>query len=140
IASNFIGKSGYLTWPQIKEMDASGFSFGSHTLSHRYLPDLSDEEQKWEISMSKEVIESHLGHPINNFCYRTGGFNDSIKEQVRKAGYRSACTTNRGYNRLNHDVYELKRIRFSNSDKTPLILWVKLSGYYNLFRKPVNPN
>jgi hypothetical protein len=58
---------------------------------------------------------------------------------VRNAGYKAACSTNRGYDRLNRDVYELKRIRFSNKDDSDLTLWWKLNGYYNLFRKAKNP-
>jgi peptidoglycan/xylan/chitin deacetylase (PgdA/CDA1 family) len=139
IAPRLIGNKGYLTWEQVKEMDAGGVSFGSHTLSHAYLPDLSLGQQKREIVVSKKIIENQLGHRINNFCYRSGGFTDLIKEQVRKAGYLSACTTNRGYRRFNRDVYELKRIRLGSKDKTASYLWVKLLGYYNLLRKPVNP-
>ncbi len=139
IVPRLVGKKGYLTWEQAKEMDTGTINFGSHTYSHCYLPEFSEKEQKWEISASKKMIERRLGHPIHNFCYRTGGFTDFTKSQVQKAGYLSACTTNRGYDRFNHDVYELKRVRFGNNDKTFFVLWGKLLGYYNFFRKPVRP-
>lgn len=140
VAPGLIGKKGYLTWDQVKEMDASGISFGSHTLTHAYLPELSQEKQRREIYASKKILEHHLRHPVNNFCYKIGGFTDWAKAQVKKAGYLSACTTNRGFSRFNRDVYELKRVRLNDKDNTSFLLWVKLSGYYNFFRKAKNPN
>ena len=58
---------------------------------------------------------------------------------VKQAGYDSACTTNRGDDRFNRDIYELKRVRFSDQDDRIDYLWMKLSGFYNLFRKAKNP-
>lgn len=139
ISPQLIGKKGYLTWGKVKEMDQQGMGFGSHTLAHAYLPALSANEQKREIHASKKIIEGKLRHPVNNFCYPSGGFTPLAKEEVREAGYLSACTTNRGYDRFNRDVYELKRIRIGDKDVTPFFLWVKLSGYYNLFRSLKNP-
>lgn len=139
IAVRLIGKKGFLTWEQIVEMEKGGITFGSHTLNHVYLPDLSQSKQKKEIYASKKILERRLGHSVNHFCYPKGGFSNEIKGFVRSAGYVSACTTNRGYDRFNRDVYELKRIRFANKYTMPIVFWAKLSGYYNLFRKPVSP-
>lgn len=139
VSPSKVGKKGYLTWEQVREMDKAGITFGSHTLTHAYLPDLPRGGQKKEIFESKKIIERHLGHSINHFCYPKGGFTDEVKTFIRQAGYLSACTTNRGYSRLNRDVYELKRIRFANKYTTPLVFWVKFSGYYNLFRESVSP-
>jgi len=139
ITPRLIGRKGYLSWDQIKEMDKAGIVFGSHTLSHVYLPGVSRGKQKQEVYVSKKIIERRLGHSINHFCYPKGGFTDEIKGFVRQAGYQSASTTNRGYDRYNRDVYELKRIRFSNKYTTPFVFWAKLSGYYNLFKKPTSP-
>jgi len=140
VVAHLVGREGYLTWAQIQEMERSGIDFGSHTLWHPYLPDLTCDQQKKEIAGSKFFIESHLGHPIHHFSYPSGGFNDDSKSLVREAGYMSACTTNRGYSRLNQDVYEIKRIRFGNKDDVYWNVLAKLSGYYNLLRKTVKPN
>ncbi len=139
IVASLIGHENYLTWDQIKEMEFSGIDFGSHTLTHPYLPDLTRDQQRKEIIGSKEFIESRLGHTIHHFSYPIGGFNEDSKALAEEAGYLSACTTNRGYTRFNEDLYELKRIRFGNKDNVYWNVFVKLFGYYNLFRKPVNP-
>lgn len=137
--SDFVNVQGYLTTAQLKEMLAHGIEIGSHTRRHVYLPDVSPEERVQEIKGSKARLEEELGVPVGMFSYPTGGFSEEIKQQVREAGYEGACTTNRGYDRLMRDPYEFKRIRFSDADNRIDYLWMKLSGFYNLFREAKNP-
>ncbi len=92
-----------------------------------------------EVNGSKDWLEQELGVIKADFAYPAGGFTDEVKRVVQEAGYESACTTNRGYDRFNHDVYELKRVRFSDQDDRIDYLWMKLSGFYNLFRAPKRP-
>ncbi|MDP2830799.1 MAG: hypothetical protein Q8O02_00950, partial [Candidatus Omnitrophota bacterium] len=73
--------------------------------------------------------------PAVYFCYPIGGFNEIVKKLVKEASYKGACTTNRGADRFNRDVYELKRVKMTNFDMSkPFYFRLKLSGYYNLFR------
>jgi len=139
VVTGEIGKENYLTWPQLREMEKNGITIGSHTQTHAYLPQIGQAEQVEQIEASKQVLEKRLRHRVNFFAYPTGGFSEKIKEIVRKAGYKAACTTNRGYNRLNKDVYELKRIRFGDEDNLDMILFVKLSGFYNIFKQAKSP-
>lgn len=134
LISDMVGVSpNLLTWDQIKEMDHYGITFGSHTRNHVYLPEETEEELKDEIVGSKRVLEEHLGKPVHYFSYPSGGFSEPIKFLTAMAGYQAAVSTNRG-GRYNIDLYELNRIRINNGDFW-LVLWNKLSGYYNLFRK-----
>ncbi len=135
LISDYLGVNpNLLTWDQVKEMSQNGITFGSHTRHHVYLPEESEEQLKDEIQGSKRVIEERLGEPVHYFAYPSGGFSEHIKSLVAMAGYRAAFSTNRGYDRYNIDLYELSRIRINNWD-SPFVLWNKLSGYYNLFRK-----
>ena len=135
VLTDLIGREGYMTWDQLKEMRSSGLiTVGSHTQTHAYLPEVPEDVQRKEIAQSKKILENVFGEPVKYFAYPVGGFTDAIKDMVRAAGYEAACTTNRGFNRFNTDVYALKRIRFSSKDNTYRILTVKLSGFYNLFR------
>ena len=139
VPSDLINTEGYLSWEQVKEMAGNGISIGSHSRRHLYLPDLPEQEQREEIFGSKRIIEQHLGRPSDYFSYPIGGFNDQIKQFVKAAGYYGAAATNRGYDKTNKDVFELKRIRFGDRDVRNDYLWIKLSGYYNLFRKSKEP-
>ena len=133
--SDFIGKEGYLTVAQLKEMMPEGIDIGGHTRTHTYLPGAPRDIQVDEIVNSKKILEKMLGKEIKHFAYPIGGFNEEVKQRVKETGYVSASTTNRGNDRFNKDVFELKRIRFGDRDVRPDIMWMKLSGFYNLFRK-----
>jgi peptidoglycan/xylan/chitin deacetylase (PgdA/CDA1 family) len=137
--SDVVGTSGFLTWDQTKEMLSRGITVGAHTRRHRYLPDLTPEEQSDEIEGSKRILGKALGQPIEFFAYPVGGFNETIQALVKRAGYRAACTTNRGRDKRNRNVWELNRISMRSNNTQSLVLWAKLSGYYNLFRKSRNP-
>jgi len=137
LISNFIGRnSGFMSWDEVREMSKHDISFGGHTRNHVYLPSVKEENiLQDETKGCKEFIEHKLGSTVDYFCYPTGGFTERVKEIVKKSGYKGACTTNRGFAEFNRDVYELKRIKVTNSDiNKPLSFWIKLSGYYNLFR------
>lgn len=137
--SDLVGTEGHLSWVQLKEMVAAGLDVGSHTRRHAYLPDLSERQQRDEIIESKRILEEQLGVDVDYFSYPIGGFSLPIQEIVREAGYKGACATNRGFDRKNKSVWELNRIRLSRKDTEDMVLWVKLSGYYNVFRKAKNP-
>ena len=139
VPTDLMNAEGYLTWEQLKEMAGNGIAIGSHTRRHTYLPDLSPAEQRDEIFGSKQIIEQNLGVPADYFSYPVGGFSAAIKQLLKEAGYQGAVATNRGYDRLNKDVFELKRIRFGDRDDRNDYLWIKLSGYYNLFRETKDP-
>lgn len=138
LAANNIGREkDFMSWEEAGIMSQDIISFGSHTKNGEYLPVLEDAAALWdEIYGAKEVIENNLALPVYYFCYPTGGFTEGIKDLVKKAGYKGACTSNRGFAKLNRDWYELKRIKVTNSDTNkPFSFAAKLSGYYNLFRK-----
>jgi peptidoglycan/xylan/chitin deacetylase (PgdA/CDA1 family) len=118
-------------------MSKNKISFGGHTKTHFYLGSIKDEKAAFEqILGSKKAIEEKISLPVDYFCYPSGGFNEKAKELVVKAGYQGACTTNRGFAKFNRDVYELKRIKVTNSDAVkPFSFSLKLSGYYNILRK-----
>ncbi len=147
IVTDLIGKASigkgkkFLSWDEVIAMSKDKISFGGHTKTHFYLGLVIDENIALEeISGSKKAIEQKIGMPVDYFCYPLGGFDERAKELVAQAGYKGACTTNRGFARFNSDVYELKRIKVTNSDMTkPFSFWVKLSGYYNIMRKGKNP-
>ena len=147
LISDYIGvKPCYLNWDEAKEMSNNNISFGGHTRHHVYLPSIKNNKNAlWdEIAGSKKVIEDHLGIPVYYFCYPEGGFSKESESVVNKAGYKGACTTNRGFDMLNrYNFYELDRVSIRNSDPyfslpnlyKPIRFWAKLSGYYNIFRK-----
>ncbi|MFH1201679.1 MAG: polysaccharide deacetylase family protein [Candidatus Omnitrophota bacterium] len=140
LISSFIGKEGFLNAQEIRKMHAGGITFGSHSKLHMYLPELLKEEDLIsEIKDSRAQIAKITGIKVDYFCYPVGGFNDKIKKIVIDSSYRAACTTNRGRDKFNRDVFELDRIKMDNP-LSRLSIWSKLSGYYNLFRSVKKSN
>ncbi len=135
-----LGNPRFLKYQQIKEMEGSGITFGSHTLNHTYLPAVKNEtDLRMEIFGSKEFLEKILKHRIDYLCFPLGGYNEHIIELIKEAGYTAAFTTNRGKDKLNGDIYALKRIKITNNDSW-LTLWFKMSGYYYFTRAYKQPN
>jgi peptidoglycan/xylan/chitin deacetylase (PgdA/CDA1 family) len=141
VITNYIDKEEFLKESQIKEMLSSGLiQVESHTRNHSYLPDIKDESRLWEeILSSKLDLENRFKIAVFFLSYPVGGFDEKIKGMVAKAGYQAALTTNRGFDKANKDLYELKRVRFNNKDYDRS-LWIKLSGFYNFFKSSKNPS
>ena len=139
LAANLINnRDGFLTWDDVRIMRKDNVSFGAHTKNHVNLSSIKSDKILWdEIEGSKKMIEQNISAQVYYFSYPFGAFNENVKSVVKKAGFKGACTTNIGPSRFNEDVYALKRIRVKNSDThKPFAFWAKLSGYYNLFRRP----
>jgi len=137
VITDYVGKrEGYLTWDQVILMKNNGIDFGGHTRDNIYLPSLKSDKELWEqIAGCKEDLKKKANYTAEFFCYPSGGFNEQVKNIVKKAGYKGACTTNRGFDKSNTDVFELNRVKITNSDITkPFNFRAKLSGYYNVFR------
>jgi len=85
----------FLSWAQIKEMQAGGMAMGSHTCSHRILTHIDQENQLLELEQSKQCLEQYLGCDIDSVAYPVGQsntFNDDICEITQKLGYKIGFT------------------------------------------------
>lgn len=139
VTPNEIGLPGFMTWEQVRAIGHEGVAIGSHTLHHTYLPLASEEAVEQELVESKRVLERELGQAVDWLSYPVGGYTEQVQAVADAAGYRGACTTNRGVRRRNDDLFALRRIKMTERDRHPLSLWIKLSGYYDLFRRFERP-
>lgn len=141
LITEWIGKKGFLSWEEVREMSKEGVEFGSHTKTHAYLPSLPSRKLlEEEIRGSKEILEERLGKEVSLFSYPVGGFTEEIKKMVEEAGYKAAVTTNRGERKAPRDRFALSRIKMTESSTSPLIFQVKTSGYYEQFRRRKSPS
>jgi len=93
-ATFYISTINNLSEPEIVAM-SKDFQIGGHTTTHpEDLKQLSPEEQYNEIKDNKDYLEQLIGKEINSFCYPGGEYNKITIEQVKKAGYKEARTTN----------------------------------------------
>ncbi|MBI1953034.1 MAG: polysaccharide deacetylase family protein [Candidatus Omnitrophica bacterium] len=139
VITDNIGKPGFLNADQILEMERGGISFGSHTSGHAYLPEKTLESVQQELTVSKAKLESLLGKPVEFLSYPGGGYCLRIAQLAREAGYRAACTTNRGYRRRPVDLFALRRITAHSWERSRLGFHLRLSGFYDWTRRLRNP-
>jgi len=110
-------KDRLFNWTEVIEMKKTGFTFGSHSLTHANLVSIDPKEARKEIEESKTIMEAHLPEPINFFCYPFGSYSPEVKKMVADAGYQVAFVTPpvRGAglllkHRIAQDCYSLKRV------------------------------
>lgn len=106
---------GYMTWDQLKEMEAGGITVESHTLTHPKLEELPDDEIRNELINSKNVLEENLGHPVEFLAYPTGTYNLHIAGIAQDVGYKGAFTIKYGVVDRGSNFFALERVPIFNT-------------------------
>ncbi|BBG65151.1 polysaccharide deacetylase [Hydrogenimonas sp.] len=91
--TSFIGKNGYLTDYELKNMYDTGLlSIGSHTHTHSDLEILTKDQIYDELKRSKEILGDMLNCEVDTLCYPRGRFNDTAVECAKDLGYSKQYT------------------------------------------------
>jgi len=91
----------FLNWDEVREMQAAGMSFGSHTHNHEVLSGLPLEGQRAELRESRAILERELGRAVNILAYPVGRpytFNADTRIALEECGYRAAFSFYGGAN------------------------------------------
>jgi peptidoglycan/xylan/chitin deacetylase (PgdA/CDA1 family) len=106
------GESGYNHWdaadpsiPRLERMSVeqlrllrdAGVEIGSHTVSHRPLPDLAASELHRELSGSRRSLQDQLQVEVHSLAYPYGAYDRRVTGAAAAAGYRWACTMQYAY-------------------------------------------
>lgn len=109
------GKLSYLSWDQLREMQAAGMTIGSHTLTHPLLGHLTPTDAEKQIVESKKVLEGELHRSTLHFAPPYGFTNSQIEALIKKAGYTTARGTHRGVLHSMSDLFNLQGYFVSDS-------------------------
>jgi len=113
VVTNFVGASGFLSWPQLRRMLAEGMKIGSHSRSHPRLDQINNPDMLWDqIYASKQILERQLGTAVDEFAYPYGSYNITTVSAVRAAGYQAARACCIG--RVQSDAYALGAVMAPN--------------------------
>jgi len=107
-----------LTRSEAEEMSAAGIAVGSHTRTHARLTECSSERLHDEVVGSKKALEDRLGCRVDHFCFPYGAFDERVVRAVERAGYRTACTVERGVVPPGADPLRLPRIPVGRRTRT----------------------
>jgi peptidoglycan/xylan/chitin deacetylase (PgdA/CDA1 family) len=109
ITTGFLGRRGYLTRSQVRELADAGFDIGCHTESHRFLTDLSGRDIRAEIGRSRDTLEEIIARPVVHLSCPGGRWSAEVATIARKMGYRTVATSRVGANDEGTDAYALAR-------------------------------
>ncbi len=105
-----------LDWREIRELQAAGARFGSHTASHAWLPDLSWRQVVRELRRSRRVLEQGLGAPVSALAFPWGAFNQPIQLLTGACGYEFGLSTAEGACTANHSLLAMPRLDVAGTD------------------------
>jgi peptidoglycan/xylan/chitin deacetylase (PgdA/CDA1 family) len=92
IVSGFVGEPRYVTAAMIQDMDAHGIEIASHTVNHPNLARTAPFLVTYEVTASKQWLETLLGQPVVDFAYPSGKYSPAVEDALAKAGYSTAVT------------------------------------------------
>jgi peptidoglycan-N-acetylglucosamine deacetylase len=78
---------------------AKNFEIGGHTYNHACLTQVDENRMTYELTESKNVLETIARKEVVSFCYPWGLYDKKVTEKVKESGYKlartvkSLCTT-----------------------------------------------
>ena len=111
VISGRMGRYSFMTPSQVLAADRMGFTVGAHTVDHVALAAQLPGRASWEIRASKSMLESLLGHPVLDFAYPYGSFNQYDEAQARADGFECAVSTLYGAYHSAGQLFYLSRER-----------------------------
>lgn len=92
-----LGQPGYIAREEVGSLIRLGQVVGSHTITHRLLPTLSDAELNKELSDSRDKLANLAGYAIEWFAPPGGHYDSRSSRAAHEAGYRFFRTMDWGY-------------------------------------------
>ncbi|GAX60448.1 polysaccharide deacetylase [Candidatus Scalindua japonica] len=123
-----------LEWDKVIEMANNGIEFGSHTMSHPDLTELTLAQAREEIVGAKRSQKERLGKEPLFFAYPYGRESNKIREIVRDE-FKCALSTVLEFVNTDSNIYSLPRIDMCYFSRNNFFTWLgtsKFSGYINI--------
>lgn len=116
VVSGFMGRNGYMTADQVREVAAQGMVIGCHTVSHLALASLPLPLAQQQIDVAHSQLEALLGSKITDFAYPYGSYDAAVAKLVQADGFSDAVTTDPGATLYLSQAYVWPRYRVGGSD------------------------
>ena len=104
-----------ISWTDVLALAAAGNGIGAHDVHHVQLanlgrgrPDASIETMRAEVTDIRAVIEAQVGVAPDSMAYVGGGYNSTLMDLARQAGYSTARTTVSGRQQTVAHRYSLR--------------------------------
>ena len=109
ISTEPVGKNGYMTWSEIKEIDKTDFAMiGHHSHTHDYLIDKTHNEFINDIETANKLFLNNLGYIPSIFSYPFGEYSQLMKNYISE-NFKLSFGQHSGVIDINKDKFELPR-------------------------------
>tara|TARA_Y100000389_G_scaffold185555_1_gene205097 strand:+ start:333 stop:1394 length:1062 start_codon:yes stop_codon:yes gene_type:complete len=109
VSTASVGKNGYMTWDQIKELERENTGYiGNHSHKHDYMVDLKNSEFIDDINTASSIFKKELGYNPIYFSYPFGEYSLFIKKYISK-NFKFSFGQHSGVIDVNKDPHELPR-------------------------------
>ena len=116
ISTREVGKNGYMTWDQIKEVSSSDLvTVGNHSHTHDYLIDWEDNKVIHDLQTSISIFKKKLGYSPSIFSYPFGEYSSNLKKIVQDLNFKFAFGQHSGA--IDHTKNLLELPRFPINEK-----------------------
>ena len=85
-----LGRPGYMTKEDVKQLADEGNIIGSHTWNHSNVKNYSGDDWVKQVDRPSEQLEKITGKPIKYFAYPFGLWNREAIEQLKQRGFKAA--------------------------------------------------
>jgi len=110
VSTREVGKYGYMTWDQIKEIASSDLvTIGNHSHSHEYLIDWDEKKIREDLEIAIKIFNKELGYSPNLFSYPFGEYSNILKNIVADLNFKFAFGQHSGVIDLSKSFLELPR-------------------------------
>jgi peptidoglycan/xylan/chitin deacetylase (PgdA/CDA1 family) len=110
VTAGFLDKPGYMSGAQVRQLSASGFEIGCHSMSHAYLNDLDEAGLRHELLDARVKLEDVIGTKVEHFSCPGGRYNQRTLDAAKQAGYRSLATSRTHSNFPSTNAFSLGRV------------------------------
>jgi peptidoglycan/xylan/chitin deacetylase (PgdA/CDA1 family) len=105
-----LGVPGGLEPEMVAGMAGAGLDIGSHGMTHRFLTDLSVEEQIQEMEQSRIALERVAGAGVDFYAPPGGRIDPRGVAELKRLSYLAVCNSVFGFNRPRGRRFEFRRI------------------------------
>lgn len=100
VVTDWVGREGFMTWDQLRQVVDWGMSVQSHTRSHPFLSELGAAALREELLRSKERLDRELRQSTTELAFPGGDApRRALRPLMREAGYTVAVGSRWGINR-----------------------------------------
>lgn len=162
VCVNSIGSKRFMKWTELVKLIDHGMSVQSHTMSHRPLHNLNENDISLELRESKRIIENQLKNHVNAISLPHGSYSEGALKIAAQEGYKFICTSdctstyydtfennptvvgriaitsNMGMNQfvkcLNYNKLELLKRRYAKQAKNMVKHIIGIEAYRKIYR------